>query len=61
MAFLNCSFYELLKPPIDEIVLVEFNTYEEMNIKGKLVEYNNAVFSTILMQQENVVFLVGKK
>lgn len=44
MAYLNCSFYELLKPPIDEIVLVEFNTYEEMNIKGKLVEYNNAVF-----------------
>jgi translation initiation factor 2 alpha subunit (eIF-2alpha) len=44
MAFLNCSFYELLKPPIDEIVLIEFNTYEEMNIKGKLVEYNNDVF-----------------
>ena len=44
MAFLNCSFYELLKPPIDDIVLVEFNTYEEMNIKGKLVEYNNTVF-----------------
>jgi translation initiation factor 2 alpha subunit (eIF-2alpha) len=44
MAFLNCSFYELLKPTIDEIVLVEFNTYEEMNIKGKLVEYNNDVF-----------------
>jgi translation initiation factor 2 alpha subunit (eIF-2alpha) len=44
MSFLNCSFYELLKPSIDELVLVNFKTYEEMNIKGKLVEYNNDVF-----------------
>lgn len=44
MSFLNCSFYELLKPPIDEIVIVIFKTYDEMNIKGKLVEYNNNVF-----------------
>jgi translation initiation factor 2 alpha subunit (eIF-2alpha) len=44
MAFLNCSFYELLKPPIDEIVLVKFHLYDEMNIKGQLDEYNNTVF-----------------
>ena len=53
MSFLNCSFYELSKPPIDERVIVIFNTYDEMNIKGKLNEYKNELLPSWVSKRYN--------
>jgi translation initiation factor 2 alpha subunit (eIF-2alpha) len=44
MSNLECPFYELLKPSVDEVVLVTFTAYKDSHIEGRLVEYSNEVF-----------------
>ena len=44
MSNLDCSFYNLLKPSNNEIVLVSFTGYKESHIEGRLIEYNNNIF-----------------
>ena len=44
MSNLDCSFYNLLKPSNNEMVLVTFTAYKESHIEGRLVEYNNNIF-----------------
>ena len=44
MSNLECCFYDLLKPPINELVLVTFSIYKDSHINGRLVEYNNNIF-----------------
>jgi translation initiation factor 2 alpha subunit (eIF-2alpha) len=44
MSNLECTFYDLLKPSVDEVVLVTFTAYKDSHIEGKLFEYSNEVF-----------------
>lgn len=44
MSNLECQFYDLLKPSVDEVVLVTFTAYKDSHIEGKLLEYSNDVF-----------------
>lgn len=44
MSNLECCFYDLPKPSINELVLVTFSIYKESHIEGSLIEYNNKIF-----------------
>lgn len=44
MSNLECQFYDILKPSVNEMVLVTFTGYKDSHIEGKLVEYDCDVF-----------------